>query len=122
MWMQEASHACSNKLLRMSCRDMRRLSGHVQALGVSTPVTQCSASDKKKKMHFKTSVVLTRPSTGPAPETEAFVREQTRKMQRNKDEPEQQQSFFAKYWMYIVPAMLLFNVLTAVNAPKQQQR
>eukprot|EP00045_Choanoeca_perplexa_P001884 m.22182 g.22182 ORF g.22182 m.22182 type:complete len:70 (+) comp11215_c0_seq2:598-807(+) len=56
---------------------------------------------------------------GCRPDTDAFVREQTRKMQQsNGEQPEQQQGFFAKYWMYIVPAMLLFNVLTAVNAPQ----
>eukprot|EP00053_Salpingoeca_punica_P020482 m.211697 g.211697 ORF g.211697 m.211697 type:complete len:235 (-) comp18744_c0_seq1:149-853(-) len=80
--------------------------GHVQSVNVVLPTQQCDvATMKKKQLQPKTSVVISRPSAGPEPFLEDYVKELERR-QNPQRAAEENQSFLGKYWMYILPLVL----------------
>jgi len=57
---------------------------------------------------FKTRAYVQHMEAGPAPDTATFIqREEEAKLKKQRGESQDNRSFFAKYWMYIVPVVLV---------------
>ncbi|XP_066591978.1 ER membrane protein complex subunit 10 [Prorops nasuta] len=77
----------------------------------------CSLNDPFTKM-WTTNVVVKYPDVGPVPDTATYIQKLEREREaRERGEAKDNRSFLAKYWMYIVPA-LIFVVLTSATNPE----
>ncbi|XP_074111160.1 ER membrane protein complex subunit 10 [Cotesia typhae] len=66
---------------------------------------------------WTTSVQIQSPDAGPTPDTASYIYKlEKEKEARERGETKDNRSFLAKYWMYIVPA-LIFVVLTSAANP-----
>ncbi|CAH1155135.1 unnamed protein product [Phaedon cochleariae] len=77
--------------------------------------------DKLKE--FTTSVYVRQAETGPIPDTATFIQKLEREREaKEKGETKDNRSFFAKYWMYIVPLLIFMAISSASNpdAPQAQ--
>merc|ERR1712126_592332 len=57
---------------------------------------------------FKSKVLVQPMEMGPQPDTAAFIqRMEQEKLAKERGETKDNRSFFAKYWMYIIPVVLV---------------
>lgn len=69
---------------------------------------------------FNTTVLVDSTSFGPAPDTTTYIqRIEEERQRKGKEGKEDNRSFFAKYWVYIVPAIVILMVL---GGPEQGAR
>ncbi|XP_037071363.1 ER membrane protein complex subunit 10-like [Pollicipes pollicipes] len=67
---------------------------------------------------FATDVVIRQTEAGPIPDTASFIQKiEQDKMAKQRGETKDNRSFIAKYWMYIVPAVLLLMVTGGSDPP-----
>lgn len=68
---------------------------------------------------WSTEVGVSHMTQGPAPDTLTFVQKMEREAaERAKGQQADNRSFFAKYWMYIVPAVILLVMQSAAAPPE----
>ncbi|XP_019873959.1 ER membrane protein complex subunit 10 [Aethina tumida] len=69
---------------------------------------------------FNTHVYVRHTETGPMPDTNSYIQKLEREREaREKGETKDNRSFIAKYWMYIVPVLIVMLVSTAGANPEQ---
>ena len=87
--------------------------GKPQGLTASAgALKECGAGLKARQLaKFKTKVLIKRAEGGPAPFLEKFREEIQKRSNTVSGEGEEQQGFFSKYWMYIVPAYLVITLM-----------
>jgi len=74
--------------------------------------------DKPTTSMWTTNVQIKYPDGGPVPDTASYIYKLEREKEaRDRGETKDNRSFIAKYWMYIVPA-LIFVVLTSAANPE----
>ncbi|XP_035736655.1 ER membrane protein complex subunit 10-like isoform X1 [Vespa mandarinia] len=67
---------------------------------------------------WTTNIIVKYPDSGPAPDTATYIQKLEREREaRERGETKDNRSFLAKYWMYIVPA-LIFVLLTSATNPE----
>lgn len=74
------------------------------------------ATDKPFTYMWTTNVVVKYPDGGPVPDTAAYIQKLEREREaKGREEAKDNRSFFAKYWMYIVPVLILLVLTSATN-------
>ncbi|XP_043247647.1 ER membrane protein complex subunit 10-like isoform X1 [Amphibalanus amphitrite] len=69
---------------------------------------------------FNTDVTIRQTEPGPIPDTASFIQKiEQEKLAKQRGETKDNRSFIAKYWMYIVPAVLLLMVSGGSDPPQQ---
>ncbi|KAM7357386.1 ER membrane protein complex subunit 10 [Cochliomyia hominivorax] len=100
--------------------------GYVNALFLSTPegdFKDCLTIDFShlNTREFNTEVLIKHVELAPIPDTASFIQKIEREREaRERGENKDNRGFFAKYWMYIVPVVLLVFISGATN-PEQQK-
>lgn len=85
----------------------------------SGAIRQEVRNKKEDSSVFKTRVSTQQMENGPVPDTAAFIqRVEENKRKEEKGEVKDNRSFLAKYWMYIVPVVLIMAVNGAAS-PQQ---
>ncbi|XP_076302794.1 ER membrane protein complex subunit 10-like [Lasioglossum baleicum] len=86
------------------------------AVSVSSP-GPCSIQTPFTNM-WTTNVIIKYPDGGPTPDTATYIQKLEREREaRERGEAKDNRSFLARYWIYVVPA-LIFVVLTAAANPE----
>ncbi|XP_011298052.1 ER membrane protein complex subunit 10 [Fopius arisanus] len=75
----------------------------------------CSLDTPTTSM-WTSSVQVRYPDGGPIPDTASYIYKLEREKEaRERGETKDNRSFFAKYWMYIIPALIFFVLSSATN-------
>ncbi|CAB3367869.1 Hypothetical predicted protein [Cloeon dipterum] len=93
-------------------------SGHPMAVSLSTTKGVCDGSpvDAKNLRTFNTTVLISHMEQAPIPDTSAYIQKLEREKEaRDRGETKDNRSFFAKYWMYIVPVVIFVLISSAAN-------
>jgi len=92
--------------------------GKLTALTLGVQIAQVRNKNEDSSV-FKTRVSTQQMENGPVPDTAAFIqRVEENKRKEEKGEVKDNRSFLAKYWMYIVPVVLIMAVNGAAS-PQQ---
>ncbi|XP_046639262.1 ER membrane protein complex subunit 10-like [Daphnia pulicaria] len=99
------------------------LLGNIYGVSVATPHNQKCAGDAPEfDPTFNTTVLISYMEHGPIPDVAMFVQKvEQEKVAKERGETKDNRSFIAKYWMYIVPLVLVFMMSGASN-PEQPAR
>ena len=74
---------------------------------LSTPVRQIRLP-LTNVSSFNSKVVVQHMETGPSPDTASFIQKmEEEKLAKERGDTKDNRSFFAKYWMYIIPFVLV---------------
>jgi len=97
-------------------------SGNVIGLSIVSPRHDCSIAQKKTLLYpvFNSTVLVHQQVLGAVPDTQTYVK----KLEHDKAEEaagkgKDNRSFFAKYWMYIVPVFLVLVLSSQAEPPAE---
>lgn len=99
--------------------------GYVNAITLSTSegnFSDCASFDfsSLQAKEFNTEVLIKHTELAPVPDTASFIQKIEREREaRERGETKDTRGFLAKYWMYIVPVVLLVFISGATN-PEQK--
>nr|SVE80522.1 EOG090X0JXR [Daphnia magna]SVE83447.1 EOG090X0JXR [Daphnia magna] len=99
------------------------LLGNIYGVSVATPHSQqCTGTVPEFEPNFNTTVLISYMEHGPVPDVAMYVQKvEQEKVAKERGETKDNRSFIAKYWMYIVPLVLVFMMSGASN-PEQPAR
>lgn len=119
-----SSKACSlllaqfNDVLWISLDPNGYVTGITAAQDPAPQNTECSAEDVQQinEKNFSSDVIIRHAELAPVPDTGSFIQKFEREREaRERGEVRDNRGFFAKYWMYIVPVVLLVFISGATN-------
>uniref|UniRef100_T1IXV2 ER membrane protein complex subunit 10 n=1 Tax=Strigamia maritima TaxID=126957 RepID=T1IXV2_STRMM len=116
--------ACSLYESRLSDTIILHLdqSGEVLGVSLTTDNMLCNGATvyDSQLMHFNTSVEIRQMENGPVPDTASYIQKlEKEKAEKAKGDQTENKSFFAKYWMYIVPVFIFLIISSAANPEAQ---
>nr|CAG4649856.1 EOG090X0JXR [Scapholeberis mucronata]SVE94016.1 EOG090X0JXR [Scapholeberis mucronata] len=99
------------------------LMGNIYGVSLASPHNQqCTGSVVDFEPEFNTTVLISYMEHGPVPDVAMYVQKiEQEKVAKERGETKDNRSFIAKYWMYIVPLVLVFMMSGASN-PEQPAR
>lgn len=78
------------------------------SLTASKSLSPSTSKNPPPTSRGRTSVTLQQMEPGPQPDTAAFIQKmEQEKLAKQRGEVKDNRSFFAKYWMYIIPVVLV---------------
>ncbi|KAF4526160.1 hypothetical protein B566_EDAN008196 [Ephemera danica] len=92
-------------------------SGNPVSINQATSLSMTEEPISEHKLQqFNTTVFVKHMEQGPTPDTAAYIQKiEQEKMARDRGETKDNRSFFAKYWMYIVPVVIFVLISSATN-------
>nr|CAG4649021.1 EOG090X0JXR [Polyphemus pediculus] len=98
------------------------LLGNIYGVSISTSRSQCNGEIIENQPNLNTTVLISYMEHGPVPDVAMYVQKmEQEKVAKERGETKDNRSFFAKYWMYILPVVLVFMMSGASN-PEQGSR
>lgn len=97
-------------------------SGEVLGVSIATYPSQCEGIqvDNAYLTTWNTTVDVSSTSQGPTPDTQSYIEKLKREEQeRTKGQQGDNRSFFGKYWMYIVPFVLIMMLASSADPNAQ---
>ncbi|XP_069132412.1 LOW QUALITY PROTEIN: ER membrane protein complex subunit 10-like [Argopecten irradians] len=93
-------------------------SGEIIGFSISTDPAQClgTSVDNSDLSRWNTTVDISQTVLGPAPDTQSYIEKMKRdEMEKTRGAQSDNRSFFAKYWMYIVPFVLIMMLASSAD-------
>ncbi|EDW16689.1 ER membrane protein complex subunit 10 [Drosophila mojavensis] len=119
-----SSKACSlllaqfNDVLWVSLDPNGYVTGITTSQDPAPKISECTAENTQQinEKNFRSDVILRHAELAPVPDTGSFIQKFEREREaRERGEVRDNRGFFAKYWMYIVPVVLLVFISGATN-------
>ncbi|XP_023167026.2 ER membrane protein complex subunit 10 [Drosophila hydei] len=119
-----SSKACSlllaqfNDVLWVSLDPNGYVTGITTSQDLAPKITECSSENTQQinEKSFSSDVIIRHAELAPVPDTGSFIQKFEREREaRERGEVRDNRGFFAKYWMYIVPVVLLVFISGATN-------
>nr|CAG4648412.1 EOG090X0JXR [Moina brachiata]SVE93394.1 EOG090X0JXR [Moina brachiata] len=100
------------------------LFGNIYGLSVAVPPNQQCVGDLTEfDASFNTTVLISYMENGPVPDVTMYVQKlEQEKVAKERGETKDNRSFFAKYWMYILPVVLVVMMSGASNPEQGSSR
>jgi len=99
------------------------LLGNIYGISLSTLHNECTGEILETVPSHNTTVLISYMEHGPVPDVAMYVQKmEQEKVAKERGETKDNRSFFAKYWMYILPVVLVFMMSGAQGDQGQASR